>query len=162
MMKKVFKYELNPDFYGFFSNFKINGVQALSKCTGWQVLSSSTFHLGCGPVEPLGNATGCLLASPTGDRYESFKLAPGPTRAAQLVEQWGYFTKVIAWFSLESVAVKKLVFFIYTKFAKHTIDPWGHQGSISPTLLAPKQNNFCADHFRCIFVAKIWCSVQIL
>ena len=35
---------------------QINGVQALAKCTGWQMLSSSTYHLGCGVVEPLGNA----------------------------------------------------------------------------------------------------------
>ena len=37
---------------------QVNGVQALAKCTGWQVLSASSHHLGCGPVEPLGNATG--------------------------------------------------------------------------------------------------------
>ena len=35
---------------------QINGVQALAKCTGWQMLSSSTYQLGCGVVEPLGNA----------------------------------------------------------------------------------------------------------
>ena len=42
-------------------------LQALAKCTGWTVLSSSS-NLGCGPVEPLSNATGCLLSSPKGDR----------------------------------------------------------------------------------------------
>ena len=42
-------------------------MQALAKCTGWTVLSSSS-NLGCGPVEPLSNATGCLLSSPKGDR----------------------------------------------------------------------------------------------
>ena len=42
-------------------------LQALAKCTGWAVLSSSS-NLGCGPVEPLSNATGCLLSSPNGDR----------------------------------------------------------------------------------------------
>ena len=49
------------------SQHQINGVQALAKCTGWTVLSSSS-NLGCGPVEPLSNATGCLLSSPKGDR----------------------------------------------------------------------------------------------
>ena len=48
--------------------FQINGVQALAKCTGWTVQSSSN-NLGCGPVEPLGNATGCMLANQTGDRF---------------------------------------------------------------------------------------------
>ncbi len=37
----------------------------LSRCTGWTVLSSSG-SLGCGPVEPLGGASGCLLSSPGG------------------------------------------------------------------------------------------------
>jgi len=36
----------------------MNGVQALARCTGWQVLLSSINQLGCGPVEPLGSATG--------------------------------------------------------------------------------------------------------
>ena len=49
----------------FTSSAQVNGVQALARCTGWQVLSSSS-SLGCGPVEPLGNVTGCLLASPGG------------------------------------------------------------------------------------------------
>ncbi len=35
------------------------------RCTGWTVLSSSG-SLGCGPVEPLGGVSGCLLASPGG------------------------------------------------------------------------------------------------
>ena len=48
---------------------QINGVQALAKCTGWQMLSSSTYHLGSGVVEPLGNAVGCLIGSPAGDRF---------------------------------------------------------------------------------------------
>jgi len=51
------------------AHHQINGVQSLAKCTGWQILSSSTYHLGCGVVEPLGNAVGCLLGSPSGDRF---------------------------------------------------------------------------------------------
>ena len=47
------------------SQHQVNGVQALARCTGWTVLSSSG-SLGCGPVEPLGGASGCLLASPGG------------------------------------------------------------------------------------------------
>merc|ERR1711881_255024 len=58
------------------SQRQINGVQALAKCTGWQVLSASSHHLGCGPVEPLGNATGCLLANATGDRFISVRHSP--------------------------------------------------------------------------------------
>ena len=59
----------------FFSfSFQINSVQALAKCTGWQVLSSSTYHLGCGPVEPLGNATGCLLANSVGDKFIAVRI----------------------------------------------------------------------------------------
>ena len=56
--------------------FQINSVQALAKCTGWQVLSSSTYHLGCGPVEPLGNATGCLLANSVGDKFIAVRHSP--------------------------------------------------------------------------------------
>lgn len=32
---------------------------------GWQFLASSA-HLGSGPVEPLGSASHCLMASPNG------------------------------------------------------------------------------------------------
>ncbi|KAH1026766.1 mediator of RNA polymerase II transcription subunit 17 isoform X1 [Dendroctonus ponderosae] len=46
---------------------QILAVQALAKTMGWQSLANSN-HLGSGPVDPLGNATSCLLASPTGDR----------------------------------------------------------------------------------------------
>ena len=58
------------------SQHQINGVQALAKCTGWQMLSSSTYHLGCGVVEPLGNAAGCLLQSPTGDKFIAVRHSP--------------------------------------------------------------------------------------
>lgn len=43
-------------------------MQALAKCMGWQFLANSS-HLGVGSVEPLGNASSCILASPIGDRY---------------------------------------------------------------------------------------------
>lgn len=43
----------------------MTGVQAVGRCMGWQLLASSS-HLGSGPVEPLGNASSCLLASPNG------------------------------------------------------------------------------------------------
>ena len=58
------------------SQHQINGVQALAKCTGWQMLSSSTYHLGCGVVEPLGNAAGCLLQGPTGDKFIAVRHSP--------------------------------------------------------------------------------------
>lgn len=45
------------------------GVQSVAKTHGWQFLASSS-HLGLGPVEPMGNASSCLLASPIGDRYD--------------------------------------------------------------------------------------------
>lgn len=47
---------------------QITAVQGLAKCMGWQSLSNSS-HLGLGAVEPLGNASSCILASPNGDRY---------------------------------------------------------------------------------------------
>lgn len=47
---------------------QISAVQALAKCMGWQFLANSS-HLGLGSVEPLGNASSCILASPIGDRY---------------------------------------------------------------------------------------------
>jgi len=43
-------------------------LQSLAKCMGWTVLANST-HLGVGAVEPLGNASSIILASPAGDRY---------------------------------------------------------------------------------------------
>ncbi len=44
---------------------------------GWSVLSSSN-SLGCGPVEPMANVTGCLLTSPTGDRFVAVRCTPLP------------------------------------------------------------------------------------
>lgn len=43
------------------------GVQNIAKSMGWQLLAS-TPHLGIGNVEPLGNASSSILASPLGDR----------------------------------------------------------------------------------------------
>ena len=40
---------------------------------------SSSNNLGCGAVEPLGSATGCLLSNPTGDRYIAVRIVPGPS-----------------------------------------------------------------------------------
>jgi len=51
-------------------------VQALAKCMGWQFLANSS-HLGLGSVEPLGNASSCILASPIGDRYLQLKFLDG-------------------------------------------------------------------------------------
>ncbi|XP_046389107.1 mediator of RNA polymerase II transcription subunit 17 isoform X2 [Ischnura elegans] len=54
---------------------QINAVQALAKCMGWQFLANSA-HLGIGAVEPLGNASSCILASPTGDRIIAVRCEP--------------------------------------------------------------------------------------
>ncbi|VVC36022.1 Mediator complex, subunit Med17 [Cinara cedri] len=54
---------------------QIMGVQSVAKTQGWQCLASSS-HLGLGPVEPMGNASSCLLASPIGDRLISVKCEP--------------------------------------------------------------------------------------
>lgn len=49
------------------SQHQINTVQALARFLGWHVVSSSA-HLGLGPVEPLGNASSCILSSPSGNK----------------------------------------------------------------------------------------------
>ncbi|XP_038214419.1 mediator of RNA polymerase II transcription subunit 17 [Zerene cesonia] len=54
---------------------QMTGVQAVGRCMGWQLLASSA-HLGSGPVEPLGNASSCLLASPNGDRMIAIRCEP--------------------------------------------------------------------------------------
>ncbi|XP_065209478.1 mediator of RNA polymerase II transcription subunit 17 [Planococcus citri] len=51
------------------------GVQNLAKSMGWQLLTS-TPHLGIGNVEPLGNASSCILASPLGDRLIAIRCEP--------------------------------------------------------------------------------------
>lgn len=65
------------------SQHQINGLQALAKCTGWQILSSSN-HLGCGAVEPVGNAAGCLLQSSTANKFIAVRHSP-QTQAAVFV-----------------------------------------------------------------------------
>lgn len=54
---------------------QMTAVQAVGRCMGWQLLASSS-HLGSGPVEPLGNASSCLLASPNGDRMLAIRCEP--------------------------------------------------------------------------------------
>ncbi|XP_045447594.1 mediator of RNA polymerase II transcription subunit 17 [Melitaea cinxia] len=54
---------------------QMTAVQAVGRCMGWQLLASSS-HLGSGPVEPLGNASSCLLASPNGDRMIAIRCEP--------------------------------------------------------------------------------------
>ncbi|CAG9785423.1 unnamed protein product [Diatraea saccharalis] len=54
---------------------QMTAVQAVGRCMGWQLLASSA-HLGSGPVEPLGNASSCLLASPNGDRMIAIRCEP--------------------------------------------------------------------------------------
>nr|CAI5858896.1 unnamed protein product [Callosobruchus analis] len=54
---------------------QILAVQALAKTMGWQALGNSN-HLGTGAVEPLGNASSCLLSSPTGDRIIAVRCEP--------------------------------------------------------------------------------------
>lgn len=54
---------------------QIIAVQSLAKCMGWQFLSNSA-HLGLGAVEPLGNASSCILASPIGDRMIAVRCEP--------------------------------------------------------------------------------------
>jgi mediator of RNA polymerase II transcription subunit 17 len=54
---------------------QITAVQGLAKCMGWQFLANST-HLGLGTVEPLGNASSCILASPIGDRLIAVRCEP--------------------------------------------------------------------------------------
>jgi mediator of RNA polymerase II transcription subunit 17 len=54
---------------------QVMALQSLSKCMGWSVLSSSA-HLGVGTCENLGNAAGCLLASPSGKRSLAIRSSP--------------------------------------------------------------------------------------
>jgi len=63
------------------SQHQVNGVQALAKVMGWQVLASSCF-LGSGSVEPFGSAAGCLLANPKGDRFVAVRHSPQCTNAS--------------------------------------------------------------------------------
>ncbi|XP_066245279.1 mediator of RNA polymerase II transcription subunit 17 [Euwallacea similis] len=67
--------ELRDLIFCHINQHQILAVQALAKTLGWQPLGNSN-HLGSGPVEPLGNAASCLLASPTGDRIIAVKCEP--------------------------------------------------------------------------------------
>lgn len=56
---------------------QILGLQNVAKCMAWQTLSNSN-HLGIGSVEPLGNASSCVLASPNGDRLIAVQIRCDP------------------------------------------------------------------------------------
>lgn len=56
---------------------QITALWHLSKCLGWQMLSNSN-HMGIGSVEPLGNASSCMLASPKGDRILAVQIRCDP------------------------------------------------------------------------------------
>lgn len=56
---------------------QITGLWHLSKCLGWQMLANSN-HMGIGSVEPLGNASSCMLASPKGDRILAVQIRCDP------------------------------------------------------------------------------------
>jgi len=57
------------------SQHQINTVQSLARFLGWHVVSSSA-HLGLGPVEPLGNASSCMLSSPSGNKILAVRCGP--------------------------------------------------------------------------------------
>lgn len=59
------------------SQHQINCLHNLAKCLAWQMLSSSS-HLGIGAVEPLGNASSCVLASPNSDRLIAVQVRCDP------------------------------------------------------------------------------------
>ncbi|XP_028172050.1 mediator of RNA polymerase II transcription subunit 17 isoform X4 [Ostrinia furnacalis] len=67
--------ELRDLIYCQICQHQMTAVQAVGRCMGWQLLASSS-HLGSGPVEPLGNASSCLLASPNGDRMIAIRCEP--------------------------------------------------------------------------------------
>lgn len=57
------------------SQHQVNAAQALAKLMGWKVLSTCN-HIGIGSVEPIGNASSVLMASPTGDRVIAVRCGP--------------------------------------------------------------------------------------
>ncbi|XP_035232454.1 mediator of RNA polymerase II transcription subunit 17-like [Stegodyphus dumicola] len=57
------------------SQHQVNAAQALAKLMGWKVLSTCN-NLGVGVVEPIGNASSVLMASPTGDRVIAVRCGP--------------------------------------------------------------------------------------
>uniref|UniRef100_A0A6B2EPP0 Mediator of RNA polymerase II transcription subunit 17 n=1 Tax=Phlebotomus kandelakii TaxID=1109342 RepID=A0A6B2EPP0_9DIPT len=56
---------------------QMSGLLNVARCMAWQTLSNSN-HLGIGSVEPLGNASSCLLASPNGDRLIAVQIRCDP------------------------------------------------------------------------------------
>ncbi|XP_018326714.1 mediator of RNA polymerase II transcription subunit 17 [Agrilus planipennis] len=67
--------ELRDLIFCHINQHQILAVQALAKTMGWQFLGNSN-HLGLGSVEPLGNASSCLLGSPNGDRVIAVRCEP--------------------------------------------------------------------------------------
>ncbi|XP_017768104.1 PREDICTED: mediator of RNA polymerase II transcription subunit 17 [Nicrophorus vespilloides] len=67
--------ELRDLIFCHINQHQILAVQALAKTMGWQFLANSS-HLGLGSVEPLGNASSCMLASPNGDRLIAVRCEP--------------------------------------------------------------------------------------
>lgn len=59
------------------NSHQIGSLVNLAKCMAWTVLSNSN-HLGIGKVEPLGNASSCLLASPNSDRMIAVQIRCDP------------------------------------------------------------------------------------
>lgn len=56
---------------------QIAGLQLVAKCMAWQTIANS-HNSGVGPVQPLANATTCLLISPNGDRMIAARIACDP------------------------------------------------------------------------------------
>lgn len=59
------------------NHHQIVGLQLVAKCMAWQTLSNSN-HLGIGSIEPLGNSSSCVLASPNGDRLIAVQIRCDP------------------------------------------------------------------------------------
>ncbi|XP_037946657.1 mediator of RNA polymerase II transcription subunit 17 [Teleopsis dalmanni] len=59
------------------NSHQISCLLNLARCMAWTVLSNSN-HLGIGKVEPLGNASSCLLASPNSDRMIAVQIRCDP------------------------------------------------------------------------------------
>jgi mediator of RNA polymerase II transcription subunit 17 len=59
------------------SQHQCNALHNLAKCMAWQILSNSN-HLGIGSVEPLGNASSVILASPNSDRIIAVQVRCDP------------------------------------------------------------------------------------
>ncbi|XP_054722462.1 mediator of RNA polymerase II transcription subunit 17-like, partial [Uloborus diversus] len=57
------------------SQHQVNAAQALAKLMGWKVISTCN-NLGIGMLEPVGNASSVLMASPVGDRVIAIRCGP--------------------------------------------------------------------------------------